>query len=307
MSKKVAVLMGGWSSERDVSLVSGNACVKALLEKGYEATAIDVKRDLKHLLEEIEKINPDVIFNALHGQGGEDGIIQGVLEILGKPYTHSGHLASALAMDKDKSKKIFSAAGIPCPEGEVLNIEDLKAGYIPFLPPYVIKPNAEGSSVGVFIVKSIDEVPDFNDWKFSSEVLVEKYIPGRELSVAVRGVFGGDIEAFTVTEIKTNREFYNYDAKYSDGGSHHIVPAEIPSDIFVKAIEYAETAHKALGCSGVTRSDFRYDTEDGIYLLEVNTQPGMTPTSLVPEQAAYRNINFADLVEWMVENARVYS
>jgi len=310
MSKTVAVLMGGWSSEREVSLVSGNACVKALEEQGYKVHGIDVRRDLKDLLAQIEKVKPAVVFNALHGRGGEDGCIQGVLEILGIPYTHSGVLASALAMDKAKAKEIFRDSKIPCPRGLLMSIGDIRAGKVPFKGAYVIKPNAEGSSVGVYIVKD-GNLPDLSEWEYP-EALVEEYIPGRELSVAVRGVCGQEAIGFTVTEIKTDLDFYNYEAKYSSGGSYHVVPAEIPSDIFVKAIEYAELAHKKLGCSGVSRSDFRYNNDEdsnvkGIFILEVNTQPGMTPTSLVPEQAAYTGMSFGELVKWMVENAGVYN
>lgn len=309
MSKTVAVLMGGWSSEREVSLVSGKACVKALEEQGYRAVAVDVSKNIKEFADKIAEIKPDVIFNALHGRGGEDGCIQGVLEILGIPYTHSGVLASALAMDKAKAKEIFRDSGILCPKGLLMSIDDIKAGKVPFGGDYVVKPNNEGSSVGVFIIRN-GKIPDFEGCNYS-EALVEEYIPGKELSVAVKGVFGKGAEGFTVTEIRTDREFYNYDAKYSSGGSYHVVPAEIPSDVFVKAIEYAELAHKKLGCSGVSRSDFRYNKEEGdirgIFLLEVNTQPGMTPTSLVPEQAAYTGVSFGELVKWMVENAGIYN
>jgi len=310
MSKTVAVLMGGWSSEREVSLVSGEGCAKALEEQGYNVARIDVKRDLKELLANIEKAKPDVIFNALHGTWGEDGCIQGVLEVIGIPYTHSGPLASALAMDKNKAKEILAYAGVPSPKGKMVKMEDLKAGKFPFAKPFVIKPNNDGSSCGVYIVKEDKDIPDFAEWHFGGSALVEEYIPGRELSIGVANMHGDDPHAFTVTEIKTNRNFYDYEAKYSNGGSYHEVPAQIPSDVFVRAIELAEIAHKKLGCSGVSRADFRYNEKEGVaglFLLEVNTQPGMTPTSLVPEQAAYSKVSYGELVKFLVEKAKLHN
>jgi len=310
MTKKVAVIMGGWSSEREVSLVSGKACAKALQEQGYDVIAIDISKDLENFIKEIKTFNPDVIFNALHGKWGEDGCIQGVLEILGIPYTHSNILTSALAMDKNKTKEMLEAVNIQVISGQLISIADIKAGKVPFAKPLVIKPNSEGSSHGVYIVKEDKDMPDFSDWNFGDKALVEKYIAGKELSVAVLDRKNGEAEAFTVTEINTDLGFYNYEAKYSDGGSNHILPAEIPSDVFVKAIENAELAHKTLGCKGVSRTDFRYNPEEGysgLYLLEVNTQPGMTPTSLVPEQAEYRGISFGELVVALVEMVGVYS
>lgn len=313
MSKTVAVLMGGWSDERDVSLTSGRACAKALRERGYDVREIDVKRDLKHLISQLEP-RPDVAFNALHGRGGEDGCIQGVLEILGIPYTHSAPLASALAMDKQKAKEVLKPMGVPCPEGQLVSIEDLKKGIVPFKPPYVVKPNNEGSSVGVYIIRPGDNRPSagLDAWSYGPYALVEKYIPGKELSVAVMGGRHEKARALTVTEIKsTSAEFYNYEAKYAVGGSMHIIPAPISKDVFNEALRLAVTAHEKLGCTGVTRSDFRYNDNEpgitGLFYLETNTQPGMTPTSLVPEQAAHVGMSFGELVEWLVENALLHS
>ena len=300
MSKRVAVLMGGWSSEREVSLSSGMECAKALRQSGYDVTEIDAQKDLGALLAALTP-PPDALFNALHGRYGEDGTIQAVLNILEIPYTHSGLLASATAMDKTRSKAIFEAAGIPCPEGKVVNIADLRAGHV-MKPPYVVKPNNEGSSVGVHIVLPGNNHLPGDDWEFGDTVLVERYIPGRELTVAV---LGG--KALGVTELQPHQGFYDYEAKYTDGKTTHICPAPVPEATAEKAMEYAVAAHEALECRGVSRSDFRYD--DGardpgdLYMLELNTQPGMTPLSLVPEQAAYAGLSFEDLVAWMVENA----
>jgi D-alanine-D-alanine ligase len=308
MVKSVAVLMGGWSSEREVSLSSGKACAKALRDKGYTVTEIDVQRDLQKLLEQLTP-KPDVVFNALHGRGGEDGCIQGVLEILAIPYTHSAPLASALAMNKQKAKEILKPMGVPCAEGRLMDIEDIRQGLVPFDPPYVIKPNNEGSSVGVFIVRQGDNKPPLglDKWAYGSQALVEKYIKGRELSVAVMGGKKEKARALTVTEIVANEDFYNYEAKYAVGGSKHILPAPIAPIVFEEAKRLAVFAHEELGCTGVTRSDFRYDDtmpdKAGLYYLETNTQPGMTPTSLVPEQAAHEGVHFGDLVVWLVENA----
>jgi len=310
MAKKVAVLSGGISSEREVSLVSGKACADALTEKGYEVLLIDVTADVEKFVKEIKAFSPDVAFNALHGKWGEDGCVQGILEFLRIPYTHSNVLASSLAMNKNKAKEILKSSEVPCIEGCLISIADIKAGKIPFEKPYVIKPNDEGSSCGVYIIKEGKDLPDFSDWKYGEYVLIEKYIPGKELSVGVLDRSNGEAEAFTVTEIRTDLEFYNYEAKYSNGGSYHVLPAEIPSDIFVKAIDYAELVHKKLGCSGASRTDFRYNPEEGssgLYFLEINNQPGMTPTSLVPEQAKYRNMSFGDLVSILVETAKLHN
>jgi D-alanine-D-alanine ligase len=312
MAKTVAVLKGGWSSERDVSLSSGAECAKALRQKGYDVKEIDVKRDLMDLVRQLSPA-PDAVFNALHGTWGEDGCVQGVLEIMGIPYTHSGPLPSALAMNKQKAKEVLKPLGVPCPEGELLHIDDIRKGKVPFKQPYVVKPNNEGSSVGVYIVRQGDNKPPLglDKWAYGPYALVEKYIPGRELSVGVMGKRGEKPRALTVTEISTNLDFYNYEAKYAAGGSVHTVPAAISRDVFDEALRIAAFAHENLGCTGVTRSDFRYNDNEpgvsGLYYLETNTQPGMTPTSLVPEQALHMGMSFGDLVEWLVENAAVHT
>jgi len=298
----VAVLKGGWSSERDVSLVSGKACAEALIGEGYQVTQIDVGHDVGQVL---GALAPDVAFNALHGTWGEDGCVQGILEVLEIPYTHSGVLASSLAMNKPLSKNAFTAAGLPCEESIVVERSMAGASH-QMQPPYVIKPLADGSSVGVFIVEEGARRPpealSADDWCFGEEVMIEKYVPGRELTVAVMGD-----QALGVTEILSTAEFYDYDAKYSQGGSKHVLPADIPTEIARSATDIAEKAHQVLGCRGVSRADFRYDdTRDKpgrLILLEVNTQPGMTPTSLVPEQALHTGLSFGGLVRWMVEDA----
>ena len=297
MTTHVGVLMGGWSAEREISLVSGAAVAKSLTEAGFEVTPIDVQRDMGALMTRLYP-RPDAIFNALHGRFGEDGCVQGVLDILDIPYTHSGLLASALAMDKPTAKRLFDAAGIPVAEHIIATTDEIMAGDV-MERPYVVKPLNEGSSVGVHIVMEGVNEPLFGDsgWAYGDRVMVEKFIPGRELTVSVMGD-----KALAVTEILTGREFYDYDAKYADGGSRHVVPAEIEADIADQAMRLAVAAHQALGCRGVSRADFRLDGDD-LYLLEINTQPGMTPTSLVPEQAIHAGITFRDLVVWMVENA----
>jgi len=300
MSKRVAVLLGGWSAERDVSLSSGTECAAALRESGYDVEEIDVTRDIEALLKRLEP-RPDAVFNALHGRFGEDGHIQAMLNILEIPYTHSGLLASATAMDKARSKEIFKSAGIQCPEGQVLHVGDLRGGIV-IDPPYVIKPNNEGSSVGVHIILPGDNYLPVDDWQYGSDALVEPYIPGRELTVAVMGD-----RALGVTELRPNDGFYDYEAKYTDGKTVHLCPAPVPDSIAQLCMENAVTAHRALGCRGVTRADFRYDdtmrNPGDLYLLEINTQPGMTPLSLVPEQAQHVGMSFPELVSWMVENA----
>ncbi|WP_419798978.1 MAG: D-alanine--D-alanine ligase [Terasakiella sp.] len=300
MTTHVAVLMGGWSSEREVSLVSGAACAKALQEAGYSVTTIDIQRDMGSLLTRLYP-KPDVIFNALHGPYGEDGCIQGFLNIINIPYTHSGVMASALAMDKPMSKRLFEQVGIPCAKHDIVKRDDVLAGRV-MDGPYVIKPTNEGSSVGVKVVMDGDEPPfSHDDWPYGDEVMVEQFVPGRELTVTVMGSRG----ALAVTEICTDHKFYDYDAKYVEGGSWHEVPAKIPADIEEKAKRFAEKAHETLGCRGVSRADFRYDDEKGeVYILEINTQPGMTPTSLVPEQAAAVGISFPKMVAWMIEEAQ---
>jgi D-alanine-D-alanine ligase len=296
MTKRVAVLMGGWSSEREVSLVSGAAVAKALDEGGYEALPIDVSRDPADLLARLAP-RPDVVFNALHGRWGEDGTLQGLLDILAIPYTHSGLLASALAMHKPTAKLIFERAGIPVAEHIVVGREALAADD-PMPRPYVIKPLNEGSSVGVRIVRNGDNLSPLGaNWTFGDTVMIERFVPGREFTVAVMGG-----RPLAVTEITTDRGFYDYDAKYAPGGSRHVVPAQVEPAVYDEAMALAMRAHRALGCRGVSRADLRYDGRQ-LYMLEINTQPGMTPTSLVPEQAAYAGISFPDLVAWMVENA----
>lgn len=304
--------MGGWSSERDVSLSSGRGCAKALRDKGFDVREIDVGRDVEKLIQDLTP-RPDIVFNALHGRGGEDGCIQGLLEIMSIPYTHSGPLPSALAMNKQRAKEVLAPQGVPCAKGALVAIEDLKQGKSPIPAPYVVKPNEEGSSVGVYIVRPGDNKPSLglNSWTFGADALVEEYIPGRELSVGVMGTNDENIRALTVTEITTQNDFYDYEAKYADGGSKHVLPAPIPADVFEAAKNFAVMAHKKLGCTGVTRTDFRYDDQrpgvSGLVYLETNTQPGMTPTSLVPEQAAFTGIDYGSLVEWLVQNARVHS
>lgn len=302
MSGRVAVLMGGISAEREVSLVSGRACAKALGEAGYEVNEIEVGRDVAALVAALTPA-PKAVFNALHGRWGEDGCVQGLLELLHIPYTHSGVMASALAMHKVMAKSIVAAVGVISPNGLVVGREELRAGDV-MERPYVIKPVNEGSSVGVRIVHEGDNQPAVDDsaWEFGEEVLVEQFIPGRELTVSVMGD-----RALAVTEIQAKVGFYDYDAKYTDGRADHVIPAPIDPKTTAAALSAALAAHRALGCRGVSRSDFRYDDTDGgsgkLYWLEVNTQPGMTPLSLVPEQAAHLGITFPDLCAWMVENA----
>ncbi len=303
MSKHIAVLMGGWSSEREISLRSGRACAGALESEGYRVTAVDVDRDIARVLADLR---PDVAFNALHGRVGEDGTIQGVLETLRIPYTHSGVLASALAMQKDVAKTVLAAAGVPVAKG--LTVDRREAGRAHVMaPPYVVKPIAEGSSVGVYIVREGANTPPADllrdDWSFGEKVLVEKYVAGRELTCAVMAE-----RALDVIDIQPLSEaFYGFDAKYAKNGSRHVLPAGIKPNIYQQVQDLALAAHKALGCRGVSRTDFRYDDGPGggdeLVVLEVNTQPGMTETSLVPELAAYAGYSFGELVRWMVEDA----
>ncbi|KRB49538.1 D-alanine--D-alanine ligase [Phenylobacterium sp. Root700] len=297
--RHVALLWGGLSAEREVSLSSGRECGAALERLGAKVSYVDAGRDLAQVL---AGLKPDVCFNALHGEWGEDGCVQGVLETLDLPYTHSGVLASALAMDKAKAKAVIAAAGVTVPGGGLFNRHVAAADHV-MAPPYVVKPNAEGSSVGVFIVREGANQPPQElaapSWTFGEEVMIEPYIRGKELAVAVMGG-----KAVTVTEIVPRTDFYDYEAKYAQGGSEHVLPAAIPYPAFEKALEMAERAHAALGCRGVTRSDLRYDDiNDILVLLEVNTQPGMTPTSLVPEQAALKGVDFDRLVLWITEDA----
>lgn len=302
MTKSVAVLKGGWSAEREVSLVSGRECARALAETGYSVREIDVGHDLEALVAALTP-RPDVVFNALHGRGGEDGTLQAVLDFLRIPYTHSGVLASAVAMDKPMAKAVFAAAGLPLAAGRVVERTSLKAGD-PLPRPFVVKPVNEGSSVGVLIVREGDNDAwreEVATWRFD-RLLVEAFIPGRELTVAVMGG-----RALGVLEIVARGSFYDYDSKYAPGGSAHVVPARIPEAVYAEALDIGLRAHQALGCRGVSRADLRYDDTGGqpgrLVLLEVNTQPGMTPTSLVPEIAGHAGIGFGELVRWMVENA----
>ena len=299
----IVVLLGGPSAEREVSLATGAACADALERLGARVTRVDPGPDIAQVL---AALKPDAVFNGLHGRWGEDGCVQGVLETLGLAYTHSGVLASALAMDKAKSKAVLSAAGIPVPGGGLYNRQDVARRHV-MTPPYVVKPNAEGSSVGVFIVPEGANSPPRDlaaeSWAFGERVMVEPYIAGLELSVAVVGESNGP-RALAVTEIRSSTGFYDYHAKYAEGGSIHVIPAPIPDAVRDRAMRLAELGHTSLGCRGVTRVDFRYDgINDLLALLEVNTQPGMTPTSLVPEQADHTGVSFDRLVFWILEDA----
>jgi D-alanine-D-alanine ligase len=303
MSKHVAVLLGGWSAEREVSLRSGAACAAALEGEGYRVTRIDVDRAIGATL---AALRPDVVFNALHGRVGEDGTIQGILEVLRIPYTHSGVLASALAMQKDKAKVVLEAAGVPVPNG--LTVSRFAAAREHVLPPpYVLKPINEGSSVGVIIVREARSHPPQellrHDWTFGDTILAETFIAGRELTCAVMGDKSLDV----IDILAAHSAFYDYDAKYAQGGSVHVLPAKLKENIYQSVQELALKAHRALGCRGVSRTDFRYDDTPGgtgaLVALEVNTQPGMTATSLVPELAAHAGLSFGELVRWMVEDA----
>ncbi len=303
MAKHIAVLMGGVSAEREVSLRSGDACAKALETEGFTVTRVDVDRGIG---ETLLKLRPDVAFNALHGRFGEDGILQGILEMLQIPYTHSGVLASALAMQKDRAKDVMKAAGVPVATGITVDrATAAKAHVLP--PPYVLKPLCEGSSFGVLIVKEDQEHPPQeltrSDWVYGESLLAEKFVAGRELTC---GVIGD--RALDVIDIRAaDGGWYDYNAKYSKGGSIHVLPANLKGNIYQSVQELALKAHRALGCRGVSRADFRYDDRPGgtgeLVVLEVNTQPGMTETSLVPEMAAYAGLSFGELVRWMVEDA----
>jgi D-alanine-D-alanine ligase len=301
---RVAVLQGGVSSEREVSLATGAQVVLALRQAGFEVTPIDVGPDLGAVIAALQAARPDAVFNALHGRFGEDGCIQGVLDWLGLPYTHSGLRASALAMDKAAAKAAFEAAGLPVAPSRIVSPEELE-GADPLPRPFVVKPVNEGSSVGVEIFRDGDNrrADVARSWKYDRRIMAEAYIPGRELTVAVMGD-----RPLDVTEIDTGHLFYDYDAKYADGGSRHTLPAPVHPAIREQAMEAALRAHQALGCRGVSRADFRYDDTAGepgqLYILEVNTQPGMTRTSLVPEQAAHVGIGFPELCAWMVREAR---
>ena len=300
MGRRVTVLMGGWSAEREVSLSSGRGCAEALRAAGYEVTVVDVGTDVPALLAGLSP-RPDVVFNALHGRGGEDGTVQAILNLLRIPYTHSGLVASAVAMDKPMAKRVFRDGGLPVAEGQVMTRGQILEGPV-MSAPYVIKPTNEGSSVGVIIVRPGESHPIRAD-QLNDEMLVERFIPGRELTVAVMGD-----RALGVTEILARGTWYDYEAKYAAGGSEHLCPAPVHPEAYDEARRIALAAHRLLGCRGVSRADFRYDDTEGepgkLYLLEVNTQPGMTSTSLVPELAAAQGISFVALVTWLVENAR---
>jgi D-alanine-D-alanine ligase len=299
--RKISVLMGGRSAEREVSLSSGRGVVKALREEGFDATPLDPGDNPGQQLFEAK---PDAVFNALHGRFGEDGTVQGLLELMRIPYTHSGVLSSALAMHKERTKDVYRAAGLPVVKSIVADRHELAGTHL-MEPPYVIKPVNEGSSVGIYIIRKGDNRPPAelgsDSWSLSSEMMVEEFVPGRELTVSVMGE-----RALGVTEIVTDLEFYDYEAKYAAGGSRHILPADVPASVAQDCMDLALKAHRALGCRGVSRTDFRYDDTGPVsrlILLETNTQPGMTPTSLVPEQAAHLGISYAKLCRWLVEDA----
>ncbi|SIO29733.1 D-alanine-D-alanine ligase [Rhodovulum sp. ES.010] len=288
--------MGGPSVEREVSLSSGRECAAALRGEGFDVVEVDAGQDLPARLADLSR---DVCFNALHGRWGEDGCVQGLLEWLGLPYTHSGVLSSALAMDKERTKAVYRAAGLPVVESLLADKDEVAARHV-MAPPYVVKPNNEGSSVGIHIVREAADAPPHLGEDMPDTVMVEAYAPGRELTTTVMGD-----RAFTVTDIVTEG-WYDYHAKYAEGGSRHVVPAEIPQEVFDACLDYALRAHEALGCRGLSRTDFRWDEArglDGLILLETNTQPGMTPTSLAPEQAARSGLSFGALCRWIVEDA----
>jgi len=297
--KRIAVLLGGWSSERPVSLVSGAACADAARRLGHDVVEIDATPDVYN---QLKAAQPEVVVNALHGPWGEDGHVQAIMNLLNVPYTHSGVLASALALDKARAKSVFRDAGLDIAHHVVTDRFTAAKDHV-MAPPYVVKPIYEGSSVGVLIVREGENRPPVilgeSAWTHGDQVMIEQFIPGREFTVAVRGD-----EALAVTEILTGREFYDFEAKYGPGGSSHVLPAPIDEALTQRAMDASARAHAALGCRGVSRSDFRYDPKsDRLVILEINTQPGMTPTSLVPEQAAYRGISFDALVAWMIEDA----
>jgi D-alanine-D-alanine ligase len=302
MTQHVAVLYGGISAEREVSLSSGKQCIAALREAGFEVTPIEVGQDLTAVIHALTHPRPDAVFNALHGRFGEDGCIQGVLDWLGLPYTHSGLRASALAMDKHAAKAVFRQAGLPVAEHRLVTRDELEAAD-PLPLPYVVKPVNEGSSVGVHIVQKGDNrrAEIARDWRYGDHAMAESYIPGRELTVGVLGD-----RALAVTDIIADAgAFYDYESKYADGGSRHVLPAQLRPETYAQALDVALRAHQALGCRGASRADLRYDEDtDRLVLLEVNTQPGLTPTSLLPEQAAHCGIPFPALCAWMVQEAR---
>lgn len=304
--KRVTVLLGGYSAEREVSLASGENCAAALREAGYPVEVVDVKGHIRDVIDRLLETKPAVVFNALHGRHGEDGDFQGLLNLLKIPYTHSGLMASALAIDKPVAKRIFASNGLRCPEGIELSEADYMKGD-PLPRPYVVKPANEGSSVGVHIVRPGDNANPLQaaDWPKGDRILCERYIPGRELTVTVMGD-----RALAVTELRPKNGFYDYANKYTDGKTEHLCPAPLPNGVYDEAMRMALVAYRSLGCRGVARADFRWDDShrnghavDGLYLLEINTQPGMTALSLVPEQARYLGMSYPELVAWMVEHA----
>jgi D-alanine-D-alanine ligase len=304
--KRITVLTGGWSAEREVSLVSGRGVAGALAARGYDVTTFDPPCDLAAITAGLTPL-PDAVFNALHGTGGEDGTIQAILDLMGVPYTHSGMRASAVAMDKPLAKRVVGTVGVPSPAGKVVSASDIVKAH-PLPPPYVVKPVAEGSSVGVIIVRDGANQPVPADrWDADGQLLVEPFIKGRELTVGVMSRPAEGPRALGVTEIVYSADIFDYTVKYSEGYATHILPAKIPESVYSAAMEYARLAHEVIGCTGVTRSDFRWDDSipdtKGLYFLEINTQPGMTPTSLVPEQAQHAGMSYADLVEWILEGA----
>lgn len=305
MTKKVALLVGGWSAERQVSLEKGKSIEKALREKGYDVNVIDVSKDLGALIAQLTP-QPDVVYNNLHGKGGEDGTIQAVLDMLEIPYTHSSVLASAIGMNKPIAKRMAASVGVRVPEGIVAPRDEVVKDHV-MAPPYVVKPPCEGSSVGVRIILERDNQPplDLENWAFGDDVLVEQYIPGRELTVAVL-----DGKAQAVTEIVAQTRFFDYEAKYHDTRTEYVLPAKIPQDVYDTALDYAARVFNVLGCAGIARCDFRYDDSkpgaEGLYFLEINTQPGFTPESIGPSQVIYNGTSYNDLCAHLVETAKCH-
>lgn len=305
MTKNVALLVGGWSAERQVSLEKGKSIEKALREKGYNVKVIDVSKDIGRLIEQLTP-KPDVVYNNLHGKGGEDGTIQAVLDMLEIPYTHSSVLASAIGMNKPVAKRLAASVGVRVPEGVLAAMDDVVKSHV-MEPPYVVKPPCEGSSVGVRIILERDNQPplDLENWAFGDEVLVEQYIPGRELTVAIL-----DGKAQAVTEIVAQTRFFDYEAKYHDTRTEYVLPAKIPQDVYNAALDYAERVFNVVGCSGIARCDFRYDDSkpgaEGLYFLEINTQPGFTPESIGPSQVVYNGTSYNDLCAHLVETAKCH-
>jgi D-alanine-D-alanine ligase len=305
MTRRILVLMGGISREREVSLVSGAAVARALRDSGHDVRTHDLSRDIGALVRDLERDRPEVVFNALHGRYGEDGCVQGLLELLGIPYTQSGVRASAVAMDKPAAKRAVEQAGLRTPRGRVLRRADFAAGD-PLPRPFVIKPVAEGSTIGVVVVGDGDNRDWSRDWSFGETALAEEYVPGRELTVGVMGE-----RALAVTEIRFAGSAFGYREKYTPGHAEHVLPAPLPAATYAAAMDAALAAHRTLGCDGISRSDFRWDPQrpgtEGLFFLEINTQPGFTPLSLVPEQARHLGIGFGQLCEWLVEDARCHA